>query len=68
MKALDNWRRQELAPESQARLQELLDVQRYDRGDPARCETLLDAFLVTLTEPQLQVFARLLREMTQLVH
>ena len=68
MKALDNWWRQELAPESWERFRELLDAQRYDRDDADRCEALLDAFLGTLTETQLQVFARLLREMTQQVH
>lgn len=68
MKALDIWRQQDLAPESRTRLRELLDAQRSGSEDPVTCEALLDAFLNTLTEAQLVVFARLLREMTGQVH
>jgi hypothetical protein len=68
MKALVNWRNQVLAPESRARLDALLDFQRNDSGDTATRDTLLEAFLITLSETQLQVFARLLTEMTEHVH
>ena len=68
MKALANWHQQDLAPESRDRLRELLHVQRHEPEDQVKRDALLDAFLVTLSESQLVVFARLLREMTQQVH
>ena len=68
VKALENWQQQDLAPESRARLRELIDVQRHDPDDHDRRDALLEAFLFTLSEHQLIAFARLLREMTEQVH
>lgn len=68
MKFLDLWRQQELSPESRLRLRELIDLERYEPDDAARRDSLLDAFLATLTEAQLTVLARLVREMTTRVH
>jgi Spy/CpxP family protein refolding chaperone len=68
MKILDLWKQQDLTDESRARLRELIDVQRYQPDDHLQRETLLETFLETLTETQLAVFARLLREMTGRVH
>lgn len=65
---LDQWQQQDLTAESRTRLQELLDAQRSRPVDHADRDRLLDAFLTTLTESQLVVFARLLREMTEQVH
>jgi len=68
LKALNNWRRQDLSPESRDRLSELMDAQRDDPDDRLALDALLDAFMMTLTEVQLVTFARLLTEMTEEVH
>lgn len=68
MKALDQWKRQDLAPESRQRLQELLGARRHEAEDREKGEALLDAFLATLDESQLTAFARMLRELTTPVH
>lgn len=68
MKTLHRWRQQDLTPESRARLEQLLVAQRDRPDDEAAREALLDAFLASLSEPQLVTFARLVRELTQQVH
>lgn len=68
MRALDNWRLQDLADDSRAILQELLHTQRAEPDDHATRDLLLEAFMATLTEPQLRAFTRLLRELTEVVH
>ena len=68
MKALELWKQQDLDLESRARLRELIDAQRHEPEDEERRDALLEAFLGSLSESQLVVFARLLREMTQQVH
>jgi len=68
MRALENWRLQDLADDSRAILRELLEAQRAEPDDHATRDLLLDAFMATLTETQLQAFTRLLRELTEVVH
>ncbi|MFU8814869.1 MAG: hypothetical protein ACNA7W_05970 [Pseudomonadales bacterium] len=68
MKALEKWRQQDLTARSRACLQELLDAQRAEPDDLDTRDALLEVFMATLTEEQLQAFTRLLREMTEVVH
>jgi hypothetical protein len=68
VKALETWRQQELTPLSRAALCELIEAQRSDPDDHATRDALLDCFMETLTEGQLVVFSRLLRELTELIH
>jgi hypothetical protein len=68
MRTLNLWRQQSLTAESQARLTRLIDAQRYGAGDREQIDCLLESFIETLTEAQLEVFGRLLTEMTVQVH
>lgn len=68
MRSLDLWRQQSLSAESQARLTRLIDAQRYGAGDREQIDGLLESFIETLTEAQLEAFSRLLTELTVQVH
>jgi hypothetical protein len=68
VKPLEAWRAQDLTPLSRAALRELLAARRSDPDDHATCDALLDSFMETLSEGQMVVFSRLLRELTEQVH
>lgn len=67
-KTLESWRQQDLSPDACAKLNDLIELQRLDPDDLAGRDALLDEFMAHLTEDQLVVFVRLLRELTEQVH
>lgn len=68
MRARDLWQQQALTADSRAHLERLIDAQRLEPEDSGLIDGLLDAFLQTLSDAQMQAFARLLTEMTEQVH
>lgn len=68
MRALDRWKRLDLTGEARSRLDTLLAAERECELDAGTRAELLEAFMGTLTESQLTLFARMVRELTQPVH